>query len=124
MAKPLVARLWIPLVVLAVTAAVYAATLSFEFVFDDTPQIVQSGPNLTWSRVPGYFKTNVWQYLTPYPTNYYRPLFMTWLMVNYQILGADPLLWHATAVMHHLLATLLFYLLARRLLQDDLAAVA
>ena len=42
MAKPLVARLWIPLVVLAVTAAVYAATLSFEFVFDDTPQIVQS----------------------------------------------------------------------------------
>src|SRR5262249_54024095 len=106
------------------TAAVYVPTLWFEFVFDDTPQIVQSQANLTWSRVPVYFKTNVWHYLTPYPTNYYRPLFMTWLMLNYQALGTDTALWHVSVLSHHLLATLLFYFLARRLTENDAAAGA
>jgi hypothetical protein len=122
MAESWAARLRIPLLVLVVAAAVYVTTLSFDFVFDDTPQIVQSQPNLTWTRVPVYFKTHVWQYISPYPTNYYRPLFMTWLMLNYQAWGVDPMLWHLSAVLHHLLATLLFFFLARRLLEDDLPA--
>ena len=122
MAEPLWTRLRIPLLVLVMAAAVYGPTLRYEFVFDDTPQIVQSQPNLTWARLPGYFKTHVWQYISPYPTNYYRPLFMVWLMLNSQALGVDPMLWHLSAVLHHLLATLLFYFLARRLLESDLLA--
>ena len=55
MALPAGARLWIPLVVLAGTAAVYAPVVGYEFVCDDHQQVVLSQPYFAWRLVPHYF---------------------------------------------------------------------
>ena len=76
--------------------------------------------------MPGYFSSSVWEHLTPIvgdlPPPYYRPLFLVWLFVNYQLFGTNPLGWHLSAVLLHLLATLLAYRLVRALTGEALPA--
>ena len=112
----------IPLALVAITAAVYLPTLGYGFVYDDQPQIVATRGRLHWSALPAYFKNDVWAPISFIRTNYYRPLFLTWLMVNYQLFGLNTVLWHASTVACHLIATLLFYVLARRVTNDPLVA--
>ena len=121
MALP-VASKWIPWAVLAITAAVYLPSLTFGFVCDDTQQIVWSQPNFTFRAVPSYFTSDVWSYSSRDRTNYYRPVFLIWLMLNSKFVGLNTVLWHLSAILAHLAATLLFYFLARRLIADPLLA--
>src|SRR5258706_15634720 len=48
------------LLALLLTAITYAATLRFDFVFDDRPQIVENVFMRSWSSVPGFFTHQVW----------------------------------------------------------------
>src|SRR5438132_14122346 len=112
---------WIvPLTLLVVTAAVYLPTLHFEFVYDDVQQIVMDQPRLQWHALPGYFKSDVWSPISFFRTNYYRPVFLTWLLLNYLLFGLNTMLSHAGAIPCHLPATLLLTLVARRLCVDPL----
>src|SRR5438067_6971747 len=122
MAEPLRTRLRIPLLALAVTSAVYLPVLAYEFVSDDTQQIVWSQRYFTWRALPHYFTTDVWGHLTVIHTNYYRPIFLVWLMLNYKLLGLETALWHLSAIAAHLGATLMFYFVVRRLVGDRMVA--
>ena len=62
MAEPLLARSRIPVVALVITAAVYLPVAAFEFVCDDTRQIVWSQPYFTWRALPHYFTTELWSH--------------------------------------------------------------
>lgn len=109
--------------VLFITALLYAATLSFSFVYDDEGQIVQNVSVHFWRFVPGYFRGAVWQFLFPHVAeNYYRPLNLLWFRVNDAIFGLHPLGWHATAVGLHLLVTFLAYKVARKVTNRPLVA--
>jgi tetratricopeptide (TPR) repeat protein len=108
----------IPLIVLVLTAAVYVHTCGFEFVYDDNTQIVQGKARFHLSAIPNYFRADVWGPLTFVRTNYYRPIFLIWLMLNYQLWGLSPELWHASVIGLHLLTTLLLYFLAARVSGD------
>jgi tetratricopeptide (TPR) repeat protein len=57
------------------------------------------------------------------PGNYYRPLFLVWLRLNYVLFRTNPWGWHLTTVLVHLGATLCVYRLARRVLGDWVAAL-
>ncbi len=46
--------------------------------------------------------------------NYYRPLFLLLLRINYSIFGDRPLGWHLLAVVMHLVVTWLVYMLVRK----------
>jgi tetratricopeptide (TPR) repeat protein len=107
---------------MAVAAAVYAPTLSYDFVYDDTTQIEMAQSRFTWSQVPDYFTTDVWKYTSNTPGNYYRPVFLVWLMLNFQVFGLAAAAWHATTIAMHVLATLLVYMLAWKLIRDPLIA--
>ena len=89
---------------------------------DDARQIEMMESRFTWSQIPSYFTTDVWSYVNRESANYYRPVFLLWLMLNYQTLGLDHAAWHASAVLAHALATLLLFFLARRLTGDETAA--
>ena len=54
--------------------------------------------------------------------NYYRPVFLLWLLINRTLFGLSPFLWHFAVIAVHLLVTLLVYILARRLVKDELTA--
>lgn len=120
MNQRVMARLLIPYALAIVSAAVYLPTLDFGFVLDDHEQIELSQARLTWRDVPNYFSNDVWGYLQPETLkgNYYRPVFMTWLMLNYQLLGVNPMFWHLSTVIAHVIATLLLYYLASTLTGD------
>lgn len=109
-------------VVIAATAAVYAETASYGFVYDDPRQIEMSRSRFTWSQAPGYFTTDVWDYVNRQTGNYYRPVFLLWLLVNYQLFGLSQPLWHLSTIAMHLAATILLFFLARRLTSDDVTA--
>ncbi len=109
-------------VVIAATAGVYAQTAAYGFVYDDARQIEMSASRFTWSQAPGYFTTDVWDYVNRKAGNYYRPVFLLWLLVNYQLFGLSHPFWHLSTVAAHLIATALLFFLARKLTGDDFAA--
>lgn len=107
----------------AVTALVYVAALSFGFVYDDVPQILKNPAVHAWKFVPQYFTAHVWAAIYPNtPGNYYRPIFLLWLRLNYALFGVHVAGWHATSILCHVLATLLVFRVVRQLARDGATA--
>ena len=103
----------------------YTATLRFEFVYDDRMQILDNRFIQSWHWLPRLLTTNVWEYAGPtFPANYWRPLFMVWLLINHTLFGFNPVGWHLTTVMCHAAAAVLVFKLAERLTGDRLTGAA
>ena len=103
----------LPLLAL-VTFVVYSGSLSFDFVWDDWPQIVNSPIIRTWSNLPRAFGSDLWYHVARHQV-YYRPLFVAWSMLNYTLFGLRPWGWHLGAVLLHVGAVVSVFWLARRL---------
>jgi tetratricopeptide (TPR) repeat protein len=97
-----------------VTFVIYSGTLSFDFVWDDHPQIVNSPIIRTWSNLPRAFGSDLWYHVARHQV-YYRPLFVAWSMLNYTWFGLRPWGWHLGAVLLHVGAVMAVFWLARRL---------
>lgn len=112
-------------IVLLLTFVAFAPTLRYLFVYDDVGQIVQNPAVQSWQHLPQYFTRQVWAGPQPGVSgNYYRPVFLIWLRLNDMVFGLHPWGWHLTTVLMHLLATLLVFFLARRLIHDEFTAAA
>jgi tetratricopeptide (TPR) repeat protein len=106
-----------------VTALVYLGTLAFGFVYDDVLQIFQSPALHGWRYLPQYFTSDVLAALHPGAGgNYYRPLLLLWLRLNYVLFGPEPAGWHAATVLCHLLATFLVFQVVERVTSDRMVA--
>jgi Tfp pilus assembly protein PilF len=102
--------------VLFITAFTYLGTVRFGFVYDDQTRILSNPFIRSWQYVPGYFVKSVWKYADALALgNYYRPLFVLWLRLNYSVFAVRPLGWHLTTVLLHLLVTWLVYLVVRKM---------
>ncbi len=111
------------LLAVIVTALAYAATVHFAFVYDDDAQIVSNPTLSSWKVLPFLFTGHSWKFLMPdWAGNYYRPVFMTWLLLNKMLFGINPAPWHATTALLHVLATFLSFLVARQVLRNGVAA--
>ena len=97
-----------------VTFVLYSGSLSFDFVWDDWPQIVNSPIIRTWSNLPRAFGSDLWYHVARHQV-YYRPLFVAWSMLNYTLFGLHPWGWHLGAVLLHVGAVAAVFWLARRL---------
>ena len=120
-ALPEVSQALLPILILTATLVVYLGTLQFEFVYDDLGQIVTNPLVHSWSYLPVYFRANVWAQ-SFVVGNYYRPIFMVWLLLNYTVFGLQPFFWHLTTVGLHVTATWLVFVLVERLTRDRRAA--
>jgi tetratricopeptide (TPR) repeat protein len=110
-------------VILLAPLLVYLPALRYQFVFDDPDQIVKNQAVHSASSIPRYFTSDVSPHASSDEVgNFYRPVFLLWLLANYSVGGLNPVWWHATSLGMHLLATLLVYLLAFRMTRDDLLA--
>ena len=110
--------------VLALTFAAYVGTIRHQFVFDDKGQIVENPAVKSWALAPSYFTEHVWKHNEPGAAgNYYRPVFLIWVLISYTLFGLNPAWWHLTTILVHVCVTLMVYLLARRLLKDQWAAL-
>ena len=97
-----------------VTFVVYSGSLSFDFVWDDWSQIVNSPIIRSWSNLPRAFGSDLWYHVARHQV-YYRPLFVAWSMLNYTLFGLRPWGWHLGAVLLHVGALAAVFWLARRL---------
>ena len=101
----------------------YLPTIRYQFVFDDPDQIVNNAAVHSWSSVPHYFTSDVSPHASADEVgNFYRPVFLLWLLANYKIGGLNPIWWHLVTIGAHLLATLLVFLLVQRLTRDEILA--
>ena len=106
-----------------ITALAYLGTLGFGFVYDDVLQVFQSPALKEWRYLPQYFTSHVLAALYPGAGgNYYRPLLLLWLRLNYVLFGPEPSGWHATTVLCHVLATYLVFRVAQQLSNDRMVA--
>ncbi len=97
-----------------VTFVLYSGSLSFDFVWDDWPQIVNSPIIRSWSNLPRAFGSDLWYHVARHQV-YYRPLFVAWSMLNYTLFGLRPWGWHLGAVLLHVGTVAAVFWLVRRL---------
>jgi len=95
---------------------VYSNTFSMHFVWDDIGQIKENASIKTLHGVPALFRSDVWQGVKgDHPSPYYRPVFTTSLALDYSLWGENPLGYHLTNVVLHILVSILVYLLALKI---------
>lgn len=108
--------------VVVLTFLVYAGTLNFQFVYDDRAMVLDNPAIQSWHNLPQLFGQHLWSGQSGTNATYYRPIFMTWFVLDHWLFGFGPMGWHASVLLLHLISTALVFLLARRLLVDDVAA--
>ena len=113
--------------IVAATVLVYANSLSGAFVFDDTKQIAGNPSLHSWSNIFRAFSSDVWSFqrgtlTADIPPPYYRPLFTTYLTLNYKLFGLWEPGWHLMNLLVHVAATVAVYFLLKRLSGNRLVA--
>lgn len=104
---------------------IYANSLSGDFVFDDTTQIVGNPAIHSWQNIVSALTTDVWAFQrgansANITLPYYRPLFTVYLTIGYQLFGLWQQGWHLLNLAIHIGATVLTYRLFLRLTSDNL----
>jgi protein O-mannosyl-transferase len=102
--------------------AIYSPALNFQFILDDhrftnDPRIQSAGH--VWE----YFTSFAWSQTTGGPLSFFRPIFVSWLRLNYILAGDSPWGWHFLSLAKHAAAAFLLGLLVWKLLRDRAAAL-
>jgi protein O-mannosyl-transferase len=115
--KSLLLARW-KIVVCAIAFLCYAQTLAFPFVYDDKYLISRNVYITSFRYLPQFFTSHLWDSINLHMVNYYRPLLLIWSLLNYKLFGLNPIGWHVTNVLLHVLATYLVCLLAEKFTRD------
>ncbi len=119
---PSIRQAWsAPALIASSVCLLYLATVGFQFVYDDSFQILEN-PWLSWRHIPLYFTKHVWAF-TGVSGVYWRPLFLLWMLFQHMLFGINPAGYHAATVVLHAVATALVYRFSLRLTRDHATAV-
>lgn len=106
-----------------VTAAVYCRDLQYDFILDDLPLILMNEAITSWKNWTTLFVSQI----TPAQgidivAVHYRPIYMSWLMANFQLFGMVLPWWHLTSLLLHLAVILLVYKIGVQILKEPWTA--
>jgi tetratricopeptide (TPR) repeat protein len=109
--------LWWLLPALAIGFLVYLNTLHGQFVYDDQRQIVRNTLIQDSSQFWSAMTSDVWAFKggEDAVSNYWRPSFVFWMILNFRGFGLAPFGWHLTNILLHLASVTLAFALSRRL---------
>jgi len=106
-----------------VTAAVYCRDLQYDFILDDLPLILMNETLTSWKNWTTLFVSQILPGQGMDVTAvHYRPIYMLWLMANYQLFGMVLPWWHLTSLLLHLLVILLMYKVGVKVLREPWTA--
>ena len=112
-------------VIAAVAFAVFANSLTGDFVYDDARQIVRNPLIQDNSLIGKALTSDVWAFKgdgTYTASNYWRPTFTAFHILNFRLFGLSPFGWHFLNVLLHAgICALVFLLLRRWNLSPNLA---
>ena len=114
-----------PWIAVGVTLLVYLRCFGNAFVYDDHEMIDLNPLISNWSFIWKSFGHDLWWFRPngTFPkSNYYRPLQDVWLGLNYQMFGFNPVGWHISIVLTHLVAVYLLYQVGLSLTKSRYAA--
>ena len=121
---------WTPervlLLVAVVTVAIYWRDLSHDFILDDVPLILMNPALATWRNLPMVFRSDIFHFPYVHITAgaiHYRPIYISWLLLNNAVFGMVLPWWHLMSLALHLAITFLVYRLGLKLLADRWQAV-
>ncbi len=121
-----VTRLALYLALAIWTSALYFPSLSNLFAYDDEPQIVRNPALRTFGATAAYFHQPV-DFSEEFGSDFgsfYRPLFWLSLFADRAAWDLNPVGFHATNVVLHLMNGILVFLLFRQLLGQSLAFIS
>ena len=105
------------------TAAVYCRDLQYDFILDDVPLILTNETITSWKNWATLFVSQI------VPAQgvdldawLYRPIYISWFMVNYHLFGMVLPWWHLTSLLLHLLVTFLVYQVGVKVLREPWTA--
>lgn len=110
---------WCYALLLASVLVVYFNSYDAGFVGDDYAVIVNNAKNLDDpSKITTYFTKGVWDHTNvgAQDHNLYRPTWLVWNFIVYQLAGEQPLLWHLSSLLLHVINGILLFHLAGLLL--------
>lgn len=110
-------RGYLEIALVCVSILVFVSTLSFGFVYDDRVQVLDNPFIQSWRYLTHDFTSHVWAQ-TNKPAVYYRPVFLSWLRLNYAVFGTQAWGWHLSVLLIHAVVTVLVFRLALRVLGD------
>lgn len=96
---------------------VFANAFAGDFVYDDQRQIVRNPLIQEPMLYRKALTSDVWAFKGDgaiVASNYWRPTFVAWLILNFRVFGTNPFGWHLLSVFLHAGACGLAYLLLRR----------
>ncbi len=108
------------LIALAGAILAFCATPWFGFVSDDRKQVLNNPTLFHLSSIPGYF-AHAGGYLVG-DLSYYRPLFGTWMNLNYFFFQLHPAGWHISLLLLHMAVIFLCYKLVLATVQEQTTA--
>jgi hypothetical protein len=112
-------------IILAIAFLTYLPTINYQFVYDDTPLILLN-PWMNWKSVGNLVSHHMWATATGsgyYPANFYRPIFMLWLLVWNSVGAGTPGFFHLANIMLHLVVVLLVIAITQSLTSDRATAL-
>lgn len=109
--------------IISVCMALYANTLTMDFVWDDLYQIKENSQIRSLKNIHSLFTSNVWAGVKGLTSNYYRPVFSLSLALDYFFWKDAPFGYHLTNVLLHAIVSCIVYITALRLLQSNKAAI-
>jgi hypothetical protein len=111
--------------IIAVCSAAYFNTLFFNFVCDDNSLIVDNPYIRVFKFLPLFFTHDIWNISTQaINSGYYRPLLGASFMFDYAIWHTNPLGYHLTNLIFHILVTILVFLLVEMLFKNRIIALS
>jgi tetratricopeptide (TPR) repeat protein len=109
-------------VVALVAVAAYAASLGYDFVWDDTLLIQQSYRLHHWGELPRLLVSQFWSEVGE-ASHYYRPLITLSFFLDMKVWGLQPFGFHLTNLLAHVAVILAVLAIARRVAGGEVAAV-
>jgi len=103
-------------IILATTFLAYLPSINYPFVYDDTP-LVLLNPWMNWKNFGTLVSHHMWATASGsgyYPVNFYRPIFMLWLLSWDRISGGVPGFFHLANILLHGITVLLVIEITRR----------
>ena len=104
--KSLLLAYW-KVAICSIAVICYLQTIAFPFVYDDKYLITRNVYITSFRYLPQFFTTHLWDSIDVHMVNYYRPLLLIWSLLNYKLFGLNPIGWHFSNVLLHVLATYL-----------------
>jgi len=111
---------------LALSALVYARSLTNQFVYDDNEEIRLNHFIGQWSFIWRSFVNDSWWFRNPSQlpqSAYYRPLQDAWFALNYHAFAMNPVGWHLTMIALEVVVVWLVFRVAEELTGDFTSAL-